>query len=60
MRIVKCEKIYLSQNEADTWTKFDEILEGLERESNNPDILTLIGNIQSCLSDLWEEIEEIE
>ena len=60
MRIEKREVIFLSQNEAVTWTKFEQILEGLERESNNPDILTLIGNIQNCLSDLWEEIEEVE
>ena len=60
MRIVKCEKIYLSQNEADTWTRFDQILEGLERETENPDVEILIHKIQSCLSDLWEEIEEIE
>ena len=29
MRIEKYEKIFLSENEADTWTKFGQILEGL-------------------------------
>lgn len=60
MRIVKCEKIFLSLNEADTWTNFDQILEGLERGSENPDIKDLVCEIQSLLSDLWEEVEEVE
>lgn len=60
MRIVKCEKIFLSQNEADTWTSFDQILEGLERGCENPETIILINKIQSLLSDLWEEIEEVE
>ena len=35
MRIEKREVIFLSQNEADTWTKFSQILEGIEKESEN-------------------------
>ena len=60
MRIVKCEKIFLSQNEADTWTEFEQLLEGLERGSENPDIKNLVNKIQSYLCDLWEEVEDIE
>lgn len=60
MRIVKCEKIYLSQNEADTWTAFEQMLESIERTTENPEMKTLIGNIQSYLIDLWNETEEIE
>ena len=60
MRIVKCEKIYLSQNEANAWTKFDKILEGLERGSENPDLVNLINKIQSYLCELWEEVEDID
>lgn len=60
MRVIKCEKIYLSQNEADTWTKFSQILEEMERESENPDILDIIGEIINYMSDLWEEVEDIE
>lgn len=60
MRIVKCEKIFLSQNEADIWSAFDIILEGMERGSENPNTINLIQKIQSCLSDLWEEVEDIE
>lgn len=60
MRIVKCEKIFLSQNEANTWKKFDQILEGLEREIENPDTKKLICKIQNLLFNLYEEVEEEE
>lgn len=60
MKIIKCEKIFLSQNEADSWTKFLQILEGLKRESENPYIIDLINKITSNMSDLWEKIEDIE
>ena len=60
MRIVKCEKIFLSQNESDIWTKFENILEGIERGSECPDTINLINKIQSYLCDLWEEVEDIE
>lgn len=60
MRIEKREMIFLSQNEADTWTKFSQILEGIERESENPDIKDLVLEIKSCLCVLWDGIEDIE
>ena len=60
MRIVKCEKIFLSQNEADTWTEFDNILTGLARETQNPNTQKLVLDIQNLMMDLWEEIEDIE
>ncbi len=60
MRIVKCEKIYLSQDESHTWNKFEQMLEGLERECECPNTINLINKIQSYLCDLWEEVEDIE
>lgn len=60
MRIVKCEKIFLSQNEANIWHAFDVILNGLERECENPDAVDLIQKTQACLDELWEEVEDIE
>lgn len=60
MRIVKCEKIFLSQNESDIWENFEQILEGLERGSENPNTINLINNIQGLLGDLWEEVEDVE
>ena len=60
MRIEKREVIFLSQNETDTWTKFSQILEGIERESNDPYVIYHICEIIGHMSDLWEEIEDIE
>lgn len=60
MRIVKCEKIFLSQNEADTWTKFGHLLDAIERECSSPLVLELVADIQVELSELWEQIEEVE
>lgn len=60
MRIEKREVIFLSQKEADIWTKFSQILEGIEKESENPYILDIISEIVGHMSDLWEEVEDIE
>ena len=60
MRIVKSEKIFLSQNEVDSWVKFLQILEGLERGSEDPYIIDLVNKITSNMSGLWEKIEDIE
>ena len=60
MRIVKYEKLYLSQKEYDIWNDFEKILNGLERECECPNIKILVNNIQSYLTDLWEEVVDIE
>lgn len=60
MRIEKREVIFLSQKEADIWTKFSQILEGIEKESENSYILDIIREIVGYMSDLWEEVEDIE
>lgn len=60
MRIEKREAIFLSQKEADIWTKFSQILEGIEKESENLYILDIISEIVGHMSDLWEEVEDIE
>ena len=56
----KREVIFLSQKEADIWTKFSQILKGIEKESENPYILDIISEIVGHMSDLWEEVEDIE
>lgn len=60
MRIEKCEKIFLSQNEANTWTKFEQILESLGKGCEDPNTLSLVARIQDLLNDLWEEVEDID
>lgn len=60
MRIVKTEKIFLSQNEMNTWSNFYTILKGMERECENPNTVNLVQKIQVYLNDLWEEVEGVE
>lgn len=60
MRIEKREVIFLSQKEAETWTGFQQILEGIERNSNNQNVLYHVGEIMSHMLDLWEEIEDVD
>ena len=60
MRIEKYEKIFLSQNEVDTWTKVEQSLEGLEKGCENLDTSSLVALIRNLLNDLWEKVEEVE
>lgn len=60
MRIEKKETIFLSQKEANTWIEFSQILEEIERESEDSYIIDHIDEIISHMSDLWEEIEDID
>lgn len=60
MRIEKSEKIYLSQNEADIWTKFEQILDSLGSKSENPNTSSLAILIHDLLGDLWGRIEGVE
>ena len=61
MRIVRSERVILSQNENNTWIGFDNILSGLARETQNPNTEKAILKIQNLLNDLWEEMEvEVE
>lgn len=61
MRIVRSEKVILSQNENDTWIDFDNILSGLVRGTQNPNTEKAILKIQNLLNDLWEVMDvEVE
>lgn len=61
MRIIKSERIILSQNENDTWIMLDNILSGLARETDNPETEKDIVKIQNLLNDLWESLDiEVE
>lgn len=61
MRIVRSERIVLSQNENDIWIKFNNILLGLARGTQNPNTEKVISEIQDLLYELWEEIDvEVE
>lgn len=61
MRIVRSERLILSQNENDTWIGFGNILSGLVRETQNPNTEKAILKIQNLLNDLWELMDvEVE
>lgn len=45
MRIVKCEKIFLSSNEMEAWLDFIQFLDNLERGCENPNTKNLICEI---------------
>lgn len=61
MRIVKSERIILSQDENDIWIALDNILSGLARETQNPNTEKAILKIQNLLNDLWEDMDvEVE
>lgn len=60
MKIEKREVIFLSQKEVDVWTEFSQIVEEIERESNDPDIIYHINEIIDHMSIVREEIENID
>lgn len=60
MRIVQTERIFISESERETITAFERLVEGLERESNNPLTLDLVADLLNSLSDLWEVIDDVE
>lgn len=60
MKIEKREVIVLSQKEVDVWTEFSQIVEGIERESNDPDTIYHISEIIEHMSIVREEIENID
>lgn len=60
MRIEKKETIFLSQKEANIWTEFSQILEEIKRESEDPYIIDHIDKITFYISDLSEEVEDID
>lgn len=60
MRIVKSEKIFLSQEESDIYTNFCILLERLKNSSEDSETVSLVENIENLLSDLWEKIEDVD
>lgn len=57
MQFIKSERIILSQNESDIWIKFNNILSGLARGTENPNTEKMIIEIQDSLADLWNEMD---
>ena len=57
MRIVRSERVILSQNENDIWIEFSSILSGLARGIENPNTEKMIIEIQRLLANLWDKTE---
>ena len=55
MKIIKCEKIRLSLDEARTLAKTERILETIYRESEDPSTKKLICKFQCLFEDLWKK-----
>ena len=61
MKIVKTERIILSQIENDLWCEFDNFLSGIARGTENPDTEKTVLKVQELLSDLRENMDvEVE
>lgn len=54
------EQIFLSQEESDIYTNFRILLTRLENGSGDSETISLIGDIENLLSELWEKIEDID
>ena len=57
MKIVKCEKIYLSRHETNIWTKFDELIKDLHQGSEDLDTLYLINQLEFFMNELQKKME---
>ena len=60
MRIVKSEKIFLSEKEANTLNAFDIILEEMEKKMWDPENIKLVQELYSRLHTLWVRVADIE
>ena len=60
MKIVKYEKILLSESELDIWNQFDELLDNMLRDSNNSKTIELIQEVQNSMFELVNYVGEEE
>ncbi len=60
MRIVQSEDIYISQEEFDVYAAFSKIVEGMQRESKNPNNREILRKTSIALLDFFNMIKDIE
>lgn len=58
MQIIKTEKIVLSEAESKAWDLLVICLEGIMRNSENPEILKYVDKVLDGLGDLVDYLEE--
>jgi hypothetical protein len=60
MRIVQSEDIYISREEFDVYAAFSKIVEGMQRESKNPNNREVLRKTSIALLDFFNMIKDIE
>ena len=60
MRIVQSEDIYISQEEFNVYLAFSKIVEGMQRESKNPNNREVLRETSIALSNFFNMIKDIE
>lgn len=58
MKIVKSEKVYLSEEEDNAWILMEELCWELAREARCPEIIKQAMIITEAMSKLFEYVEE--
>ena len=57
MRIEKREVIYLSNTEMDTWHNFARLIEGVHKETSNPNMKEITNEMIDLMRALYREVE---
>ena len=60
MKIIKYEKILLTESELDIWNQFDELLDNMLRDSNDSKTIKLIQEVQDSMFELADYVGEEE
>lgn len=60
MRIVQSEDIYISQKEFDTYLAFTQIVEGIYRESKDPNNRELLRELSVALKTFFGMVKDVE
>lgn len=60
MRIVQSEDIYISQEEFNTYLAFTQIVEGMYRESKNPNNREVLRETSAALKNFFNMVKDIE
>lgn len=60
MRIVQSEDIYISQEEFNVYLAFSKIVEGMQRESKNPNNREVLRETSTALKNFFNMVKDIE
>lgn len=60
MRIVQSEDIYISQEEFNTYLAFTQIVEGIHRESKDPNNREFLRELSVALKAFFSMVKDVE